>query len=204
MTKNQIIRYTKNKVKELFKNYPVPAHGFNHVKQVRDWAIKLARAEQANLFLCEMSAWLHDVGRTLEKERDGETSLHHELSYNICQEWFKKDSILKKLPQEDKIAILYSVRYHWNNAADKFASAIILRDADKLDLFGYRGLKRAKQYWGAGNTRALLKATRYVFSDAFFLHTKTARAICKKEKLVEPIKKFHLQLLKKQIKKVSL
>ncbi len=188
------------KVQDLFQNYPVPAHGIEHVARVAAWSRIIASREKANVFLAEMSGWLHDVGRTREKERlgAGVGSLHQEMSYEMCREWFKNDEVLKQLSKKEKEIILYAVRYHWNNAAEKYPEAVILRDADKLDLFGDVGVKRYKEYWGNDEVE-MERAIRLVFSDVFFLTTKTAKEIFARKKMIEPIKKFYFKLLKKKI-----
>ncbi len=203
MTKIEIIKYTIVKVRELFQNYPVPAHGIEHVARVATWARLIASREKANVFLAEMSGWLHDIGRTKEKERLGASSFHQEMSYEMCREWFKNDPILKLLSKKEKEIILYAVRYHWNNSADKYPEAVILRDADKLDLFGEVGIKRAEEYW-ENDEEKMEKAFRLVFSDLSFIMTKTAQKIARDRKLVEPVKKFYFTLLKKRILKIKL
>lgn len=201
--KKQIIQYTIAKVRDLFRDYPVPAHGIEHVARVSAWAKLIATREKANIFLCEMSGWLHDVGRTREKEKSSTSSFHHEMSYEICREWFRDDPVLKLLSKKEKEIILYSVRYHWNNAADKYLEAIILRDADKLDLLGDSGVKRGREYWDDDESRMDL-AFRLVFSDSAFIVTKTAQKIVKDRKLLEPVKKFYFSLMKKRISKIEL
>src|SRR5690625_979049 len=37
-------------------------HDYFHLKRVVENALKIGKAENANLFLVELSAWLHDVG----------------------------------------------------------------------------------------------------------------------------------------------
>lgn len=198
----EIASYARQKVKRLFLNYYVPAHGFEHIKRVRDFSVKIAKAEKANIFLCELAAWLHDVGRTREKKREA-SRLHHELSYEICREWFKSDEIFKKLSRREKIILLYSVKYHWNNAADKYQTAYILRDADKLDAFGNIGNKRSALFF-SGDKEKILLDMRLRFENLYNLRTETARKIVKEKKLFEPVFKFYKRILKEKIKPITL
>lgn|SRR3989338_2086990 len=201
MNHNQILKYTSDKVDKLFKNYLVPAHGIEHVARVAAWAKLIATKEHADAFIAEMSGWLHDVGRTKEQEKSATTTFHQEVSYKMCREWFDNDHVLKQLSKKEKDVILYAVRYHWNNASDKYPEAIILRDADKLDLFGSIGIRRAREYW-KDDEEKMERGFRLVFSDLFFIRTETARRIINEKKLIEPVKKFYLKLLKKDILKI--
>jgi uncharacterized protein len=198
----QIIKYTREKVKNLFANYPVPAHGIGHVLRVVKWAKLIAKNEKANEFLCEMSAFLHDIGRTLEKQNKGIP--HPELSYKLCRKWFKKNPIFGKLSKQKKIAILYAVRYHGNDIANKYPCAYILRDADKIDSYGKTGLKRAKLYW-KNNLEGLLDcAQRAAFYTPHFIKTKTAKEIIKRKNLLKPLIEYYKRLLKSKIKPILL
>ena len=49
------------------------------------------------------------------------------------------------LKKAEKLVVLYAVRYHWNDAADKYKEAIILRDADKLDIYGVKRIETDKR-----------------------------------------------------------
>lgn len=193
----RIIAYIKNKVRVFLSIHIVPGHDFNHAARVAAWAVKIAQAEKANVFLCELAGWLHDVGRCVVSPKG-----HHEISYEICQRWFKEDSILKQLSRREKIILLYSVRYHWNNVADKYQEAIILRDADKLDLFGKVGIRRFEEYFKV--EEKILDRMRFLADDIFWLRTRPARKFFKEYKLFEPVYKYIVEKLKKRIKSVRI
>lgn len=197
----QILSYTQTKVRDFMLTASTPGHEFDHILRVANWAVKIAQAEKANIFLCEMAGLLHDVGRAHEDLHD-HSRRHHELSYEICQKWFREDMVLKNLSKKEKLILLYSVRYHWNNAADKYVEAIILRDADKLDLFGKIGVKRNAHY--LKTKEKIMNGMRYRADDVFWLRTEMAREYFKKQKMFEPIFKETVRLLKSEIKPVSL
>lgn len=198
----ELIQYTRRKVIHYFDNHPAPGHGSDHATRVANWAVKIATAEKRNIFLCEMAGWLHDVGRVPEYG-SGNTKSHHEFSYEICQDWFRNDSDFKTLTKKEKLILLYSIRYHWNNAADKYVEAIILRDADKLDLFGKIGIKRTEEFFNFDKHKINLNM-RLKANDAFWIRTKTARNFFTKYKMFDPIYKYELKNLKSQIKPVEL
>jgi len=201
-TKSQILKHTEHKVKELFRDTPVSAHNFDHISRVHGWAKIIATAEGADVFLCEMSAWLHDAGRTREIVPK-ENREHHELSYQLCREWFRNDPVYCGLSKKEKIIILYAVRYHWNNAADKYPEAIILRDADKLDGYGVIGIKRAMEFFGR-DSEALEMSLRLQYMNAYWIRTKTARKIFETNKMMTPLEKEFIKILKREIKPVEL
>src|SRR3989338_5687636 len=171
----QLLNHARKKVQALFKKYPVPAHGFEHSKRVAENAEKIARAEHArSVFLCELAGWLHDIGRTTEHYTKGNKKSHHELSYEMLREWLREDRAFDLLTKQEKLELLYAVRYHFNNFADKYDTAWILRDADKLDVFGKIGLKRTVEFY-AGSDEKLNMGLRYAFEIAQVFRTKTAK-----------------------------
>jgi len=196
----KVLKYTENKVRELFVHYDAPAHGLDHVERVHYWINILAKKEKAGIFLCNMVALLHDIGRTREKK---DLRPHAEISYDMCREWFKDDAVFNDLTKQEKIEILYAIRYHWNDAADKYITADLLRDADKMDTFGKIGVKRAIEYWQL-DEKGLKDALRMIPNNLYWLKTKTAQRIVKQENLLKPVMDFYFKLLKKDIKDVEL
>lgn len=201
----ELILQVKNKVVSFMGNNPAEGHGADHVARVANWAVQIARKEKANVFLCEMAALLHDVGRAIEdiENMGGLNKRHHELSYEICQDWFRNDPIFSVLTNKEKLILLYSVRYHWNNAADKYQEAIILRDADKMDLFGKIGLDRNERFLNYDREKIMLHM-RFRTDDMFWIRTKTARAFFDKYKMFDPVLKYTIKKLKEDIHPVEL
>jgi len=76
---------------------------------------------------------------------------HHELSYILAKEWSNQDREFDILSEEEKEEILYAVRYHWDDMAEDYPLANILRDADKLDMYGDIGVKRAREFYKDDN-----------------------------------------------------
>lgn len=198
------IAHVRARVKALFAAYPVKAHGFDHAYRVANWAIQIAKGENANIFLCEMAGLLHDIGRTQERGGPAMTGAkHHELSYEMLKKWFLEDEFFDILTKKEKIILLYSVRYHWNNGADKYNVAWILRDADKIDGFGKIGLWRVREVY-KDDVDSTDFALRLQFDSYFWLITKTARKIVKDKKMIEPVVRFYKKLLKERIESVEL
>lgn len=200
----KFLNYIKEKVIKLFENYPEPAHGIDHIERVASWVNVLVQKEKViNPFLCELSAWLHDIGRTREDNPGESSRKHHELSYIILKEWYREDEKFNFLSDKEKIELLYAVRYHWNDMANKYDTAWILRDADKLDLFGEIGLNRALGGLKEKD-KALNQHLRNAYNIAANFHTKTAQKIFKKQKMFKPLEKYYKKYLEEKIEEIKL
>lgn len=142
-TQIEATRYIEKKTRHFFRIKSAPGHGAQHAEHVARFAREIAEKEHELVWLCEAMGWLHDIGRTPEYFNNPENKSHHELSFELLQEWFKKDKKLAAFftPRERE-ELLYSIRYHWDDEACDYKSALILRDADKLDLLGQNGIKR--------------------------------------------------------------
>lgn len=210
-TEQKILEHTIEKVRELFEKYPVPAHSFDHAETVAKFARQIAEQEKArSIFICEMAGYLHDIGRVPESYNLGYTNDsidqnekgHHELSYLLFSDWLREDAVLREgLTPVQKNELLYSIRNHWNNFADRYDTAWILRDADKLDLFGERGLARQLEHNAPDETR-ISRSIRYSFDNYFWLRTKTAREIVNEPGMVEALTTYYADFLRAQIKDV--
>jgi HD superfamily phosphodiesterase len=198
----QLLAHATRRVKALFKERPYPAHNFDHADRVRKWAMQIAKAEKANVFLSAFIALIHDIGRAFETDHPGVR--HHELSYRVFRIWLADDAGFADLMPEERRIILYSIRYHWNNAADKYFEAIILRDADKLDLFGAVGLKRHLESAPHDEER-LMHLIRLVYDSHYWIMTKTAKKILKKNTaMMGVINRFYLKKLQSKILPIEL
>ncbi|MCB9798163.1 HD domain-containing protein [Candidatus Nomurabacteria bacterium] len=189
----KIIDHAYKKVRALFEAYPAPAHGLDHAERVAHWAKQIAIAEGEDVFMSELSAIMHDVGRASEFHDNPEKKRHHELSYDLLRVWFREDEVLKSLPDEAKMEILYGVRWHWNDVADDYMSAIILRDADKLDVFGQSGIKRLQEFCAFHPTLDIDTDLRFRYHCYYFVRTPKARGLIEKHKMMEPIDAYFQQ-----------
>ena len=201
-----LVDHTRKKVEAFFKTGKDKAHGIDHVNRVTAWAVEIGKKERArSVCMCEMGALLHDIGRVPESKLRGKKAWrkHHELSYTVLKDWFKKDRVFDALRKKQKIELLYTVRYHWNNAANRFDTAWIVRDADKLDMIGKEGLKRALEFF-KNDEAGLNQNMRNIYDSYCWIRTSTARKIVKKNKMMKPIEEYYVKLLKAHIEPVSL
>ncbi len=185
----KLIDYTQEKVKRFFQRYPVPAHSFDHISRVAGFAQEIALGEKTDGSRAILAAWLHDIGRVPEHYRNPLHLPHQELSFQLASEWFKKDKRLRKLADKEKEEILYAIKNHNNNLTDDFFSVVILRDADKLDLFGPAGVQR-HILWHDHDLPTIRFAMAFNLERASRIKTATARRILKEKKMLEPLRDF--------------
>ncbi|MBI2989632.1 MAG: HD domain-containing protein [Candidatus Magasanikbacteria bacterium] len=201
----ELVHSAREKVAKLFQDYPVKGHNLDHAERVAEHAVVIAEGEgYKDVYLCELAGLVHDIGRAIEHYKAEKRKLsHHEFSYELLRAWFNEDDRFKILGREQKIALLYTVRYHWNNAADDYELAWILRDADKLDLFGEIGIQRITEYRN-GDKEKIQQDMRFEYDCLYWIRTETAKRIIEEQKLMEPVNTFYKTFLKEQIKPIVL
>ncbi len=200
---NKVVAHIKKRVQDLFGEFPVPVHGFDHAQRVAEHAKYIAEKEgKQNIFICEIVGWLHDIGRVPEKY-NGRTERHHELSYELLKKWYAEDDVFSFLSIEEKKEILYALRYHWCDGADEYDSALILRDADKLDLLGSIGMERTFE-WCSAKSIKIEDDIRNKYYCYYWLRTQTAKKFARENKLMEPVDTYFRELLKKSIEPIEL
>jgi len=200
----QIVTHVRTKVAALFDTYDAPAHGFDHAERVAAYAVRIAEAEgYKDIYLAELAGLLHDIGRTTEFHDPSQAHLgHHELSYLLLQKWFHADTEFDVLSDDEKRQLLYAIRYHWNNAADEYELAWILRDADKLDMLGEMGITRSREF--VKNDADFEMDIRLKYDSIYWIKTQTAKQICKEEHLISYIDEYYMNFLKQRIDPVVL
>lgn len=200
----ECIAHVQQKVALFFDAYPVTAHGYDHVSRVARNAVDIALHESPDdVFITELGAWLHDIGRVPEHTHNPLKKSHHELSYDLLRTWMKDDLVLYSLTHAQKIELLYGVRYHWNNAADKYKSAVMLRDADKLDVFGDIGIARVVAFAG-DNEQKLNQDLRFLFDIHHHIVTDRAKQILVEYDLMTPVYQFYDRFLRSKIEPITL
>ncbi len=204
-TELEIVTYTKQRIEALFAQFPVPAHGQGHAMRVTNNAYRIATGDGKDPFIPVLCGLLHDIGRAREFHGQNPEKLRHQtLSYQMLQEWFVQDDILAQaLSMEQKREILYGVKYHYNDFADEYYSAITLRDADKLDAFGTIGLARGL-YFCQETGLSMNTNIRFLYQFVYWLRSDTAKKIFEDERLIDPITAYYKEQLVKEIIPVTL
>lgn len=141
MNKDEITNKTADFVKEIMSEES-SGHDWWHIYRVWNLARKIAEKENANIFIVEMAALLHDVEDWKLKESlqtDGKV-----------KEWFVKVNISEKEINEI-LHIIENISYKGANVAENplTIEGKIVQDADRIDAIGAIGVARAFAYGGS-------------------------------------------------------
>lgn len=130
------IKYMKNKISEIRKeieyifNSQDSTHDFDHTLRVCNLALHIAKIENADLEIIEVSSLLHDIARH-EQDKSKWKICHAEKWWELARSflqkrWFEEDFIAKV------VHAITCHRFRWKNIPETL-EAKILFDADKLD-----------------------------------------------------------------------
>lgn len=135
----QILKKTKEFVRSEFSGDGT-GHDYFHIERVAKIAGRIAKEENADEFLVELAAWLHDLGdHKLHNGVDKSEEMISEFlnGLNVDQE------IISKV-----IEIVSQVSFSKGKTASSLEAKIV-QDADRLDAIGAIGLARAFAYGGS-------------------------------------------------------
>lgn len=141
MDKGIVIEDTRQFVKQLFDKEG-SGHDWWHIMRVVNLTKKLQISENADAFLCEMAALLHDVS-------DDKLNIGQNNGEEVIVSWLESRYLTKETIK--KITdIISTVSYKGgNNEAPKTLEAQIVQDADRLDAIGAIGIARCFTYAGS-------------------------------------------------------
>jgi len=116
-------------------------HGYSHTERVYELSLQIGKKLDANLFIVEIAALLHDIGEKYKNETTSSKN-HAELSADMASNFLNSYDF--KLSQEEVDNIIHCIRAHSfsNNIVPETLEAKILSDADKLDALGAIGIYR--------------------------------------------------------------
>lgn len=181
-----LLLYTRKKVGDLFAAFPVSGHGLDHAERVAKWIVQIAKAEKCDPVLAELAALVHDTGRVQEFQNNPEKLCHHKLSHFVVKRWFLEDRHFDILSAREKDELLYAVRNHWDDAAEEYPLGNILRDADKLDMYGEIGLQRAIEFHRAVS-EPIAENIKKNLECASRIKTNIAKRMIEDGNLLEPL-----------------
>jgi len=102
-------------------------HSMSHVESVVKYTREILQYEEkANKEVCIISAYWHDVGRSVQNEN------HALISANMLKEEMKKMNYDKELIEQCYLAIY---KHSWHSTPETL-EGLIVRDADKIDFIG--------------------------------------------------------------------
>jgi uncharacterized protein len=145
MKKKEIIAKIEEEAKKFFVGAS-GCHDWTHVERVRNLAMHIGKKEKADLFVLELAALLHDIGRKEEMKSKG--------SFCHAQEGAKT---ARKILEQYRVAekqienIVHCIETHrWRkNKTPETLEAKIIFDADKLDSIGAIGIARIFLFAGS-------------------------------------------------------
>lgn len=142
MDKNLIIQKTKEFVKD--KLYGEGSgHDWFHVERVYNLAKFIAEKENANLFIVEMTALLHDID-------DWKFSEGTETNTTVTEEFLNSINIDKN--DINRIISIIKTMSFKGGVVDSTQNSIegkVVQDADRLDAIGAIGIARTFAYGGS-------------------------------------------------------
>ncbi|NNL02615.1 MAG: HD domain-containing protein [Eudoraea sp.] len=147
MNRKAIINKTKKFVKQTLEGAE-GGHDWFHTKRVLANSIHIAKKENANLFVVQLAALLHDIADA--KFHDGDETLGPKMASE-----FLEAQKVDPLNREHIIKIIKSVSFKNSlspieNPFDSIELQIV-QDADRLDAIGAIGIARAFNYGGFKN-----------------------------------------------------
>jgi uncharacterized protein len=147
MNREAILKKTKEFVKQSFKGAE-GGHDWFHTKRVLENSVHIAREENANLFVVQLAALLHDIADS--KFHDGDET----LGPKVASEFLKEQKV-DQVSREHIVKIIESVSFKNSlSTLEKTFNSIemqIVQDADRLDAIGAIGIARAFNYGGFKN-----------------------------------------------------
>lgn len=142
MTQETIIREAEVFVKSILGD-DSSGHDWWHIDRVRNLALRIAREENANLFICELAALLHDIADDKLNESDS-------LGVKRVSDWLS-DKDVSESEKSSILDIILNMSFKAGLNKDKVLSleGQIVQDADRLDAIGAIGISRTMVYAGS-------------------------------------------------------
>ena len=144
MNKNLLIEKTKEFVKEKCSGES-SGHDWFHIYRVYNTAKYIAKKENADLFIVEMTALLHDID-------DWKFTENTETNTTVTENFLKSLNISQEIIS--KIIIIIKTMSYKGGIVDSTQNTIegmIVQDADRLDAIGAIGIARTFAYGGSKN-----------------------------------------------------
>ncbi|MGL5752437.1 MAG: HD domain-containing protein [Paraclostridium sp.] len=142
MNKKQIIENTKDFVKT--KLYGEGSgHDWFHIERVYNLSKTIGENENANMFIVELTALLHDID-------DWKFNDENETSTSNIEKWLKMQDVTDE--DIEKITNIIQTLSYKGGVVDSTQYTIegkVVQDADRLDAIGAIGIARAFVYGGS-------------------------------------------------------
>jgi uncharacterized protein len=146
MTQNElIIENTIQFVKETLENAE-GGHDWFHIERVLNNAKLIAKTEDADDFIVQLGALLHDIADS--KFHNGDESVGPKIAAEFLESQQVSTEVIDHV-----VKIIQNISFKGGNIEQKFHSAEldIVQDADRLDAIGAIGIARTFNYGGFKN-----------------------------------------------------
>ena len=145
MQDEEIITKTINFVKKELE-CAEGGHDWWHIQRVWKNARLIARQENANIFIIDLAALLHDIADA--KFQDGDENIGPQKARNFLEDLSVNNEIIIHVEN-----IIKNISFKSGNFNHSFCSIelAIVQDADRLDAMGAIGIARAFNYGGFKN-----------------------------------------------------
>ncbi|WP_068596968.1 HD domain-containing protein [Vaginella massiliensis] len=143
MDTQAILQHVKQYVREAFAK-DGSGHDYYHVERVVNNAKKILQHENADVFLVELAAWVHDIG---DYKLHNGTDRSEELITALLQKLKVDEKIIRQVNE-----IVSQVSYSKGNIPTSIEAQIV-QDADRLDAIGAVGVARCFAYGGSAGKR---------------------------------------------------
>jgi uncharacterized protein len=143
MDKQQIINQTAEYIKAKLAGEG-SGHDWWHVYRVWKNAIHIVKLEQADLFVVELAALLHDIADW--KFHDGNEEIGPQLSRTWLESLAVEEQVISHVCQ-----IIQDISFKGAGVATrmKTTEGMVVQDADRLDALGAIGIARTFAYGGS-------------------------------------------------------
>lgn len=142
MNNTEILKHTENHIRQQLEGEG-SGHDWWHIHRVRNLALKLGREENADLFIVELSALLHDIAD--HKFHDGNEDIGPATARKWLEHLEVSDSVVEHVCE-----IIRDVSFKGSDVETpmKTIEGKVVQDADRLDAIGAIGVARAFAYGG--------------------------------------------------------
>ena len=145
MERQEILKRTEDFVRTTLADAE-GGHDWWHIHRVRNLALTIAKREQADLFVIELGALLHDIADA--KFHGGDDEVGPRVAREFLESLEVDGKIVNHIEQ-----IIANISFKGGNHRQNFHSTelAVLQDADRLDAIGAIGIARTFNYGGHKN-----------------------------------------------------
>lgn len=142
LLKKEILKKTEDHVRQKLEGEGT-GHDWWHIHRVRNTALRLAKNENADLFIVELAALLHDIAD--HKFHGGDETVGPKVAGDWLQSLHVENEIVSHVQE-----IIQCLSFKGAAVATpmKTIEGKIVQDADRLDAIGAIGIARAFAYGG--------------------------------------------------------